>query len=90
MAFAGAAHTVRAVHRQIHLLTIGRIQDFLSGVALNKAGYAVLKIKSNRKGHKRLLNVVNVNHLTDIVVIQAHGFAHDLRSALLLDQCAAG
>jgi hypothetical protein len=28
--------------------------------------------------------VVNVNHLTDIIVIQAHGFTHDLRFAVLL------
>lgn len=56
-----------------------------SGMALNKAGYAVLKIKSNIEGHKRLLNVVNVNHLTDIVVIQAHSFTDDLRPAVLFD-----
>lgn len=54
-------------------------------MALNKAGYAVLKIKSNIEGHKRLLNVVNVNHLTDIVVIQAHSFTDDLRPAVLFD-----
>ncbi|SSW86529.1 Uncharacterised protein [Klebsiella pneumoniae] len=85
MAFAGTANAVRAVHRQIHLLAIGGIQDFLSGMALNKAGNAVLKIKSNIEGHKRLLNVVNVNHLTDIVVIQAHSFTDDLRPAVLLN-----
>lgn len=56
-----------------------------SGIALNKTGYAVLKIKSNIEGHKRLLNVVNVNHLTDIVVIQAHSFTDDLRPAVLLN-----
>ena len=85
MAFAGTANAVRAIHRQIHLLAIGGIRDFLSGIALNKTGYAVLKIKSNIEGHKRLLNVVNVNHLTDIVVIQAHGFADDLRPAVLFN-----
>ena len=85
MAFAGTANAVRAIHRQIHPLAIGGIQDFLSGIALNKTGYAVLKIKSNIEGHKRLLNVVNVNHLTDIVVIQAHSFTDDLRPAVLLN-----
>ena len=34
--------------------------------------------------------MVNVNHLTDVIVIQAHGFTNDLRFAGVLTQRAAG
>src|SRR5690606_21128931 len=72
-ALAGAADAVGAIHRQVDLVAVGRIQHGLAAVAVDEAGDAVFEIECDVVAHvgsPARSQVIDVDHLVDVVVVQ--------------------